>query len=295
MFRKIISFTTLWSFIGMTFTGIVLFIVPEGRVAYWADLHIVGLTKDKWGDLHTTLSALFMVAGILHTYLNWSAIVNYFRSKAKKLVIFTPSFTISTLIFAIFVVGTYYKVSPFKDLLTFSDYVKDHWREKVGNPPYPHAELSKLRDLARKEGLDINVVVQILKDNNVNFTSDEEKFLDIARRNKTSPANLYDLIESKYDEYEEKLSKKEEDRTKEENKIIEKGEKSPKNIQAPSGLGKMKLSEVCKKYKIDIKEALAILKKEGFNAKEDMTMKEIAEQKSLVPIDVFEILTKNKK
>lgn len=295
MFRKIVSFTTLWSFIGMTFTGIVLFIVPEGRVAYWADLHIVGLTKDKWGDLHTTLSALFMVAGILHTYLNWSAIVNYFKTKAKKLVVFTPSFTISTLIFAIFVVGTYYKVSPFKDLLDLSDYVKDHWREKVGNPPYPHAELSKLRDLAKKEGLDINVVVQILKDNNVNFTSDEEKLLDIARKNKTSPSNLYDLIESKYDEYEEKLNKKEDIKAKEESKSVEKVEKSAKPIQAPSGLGKMKLSQVCMKYKIDTKEALAILKKEGFNAKEDMTMKEIAEQKSLVPIDVFEILTKNKK
>lgn len=295
MFRKIVSFTTLWSFIGMTFTGVVLFIIPEGRVAYWGDLHIVGLTKDQWGDLHTTLSALFMISGILHTYLNWGTIVHYFQSKAKKLIVFTPSFTISTIIFVIFVVGTYYKVSPFKDLLSLSDYVKEHWREKVGNPPYPHAELSKLKDLVKKEGLDINIVVKILKDNNINFTSEEDKFIDIARKNKKSPASLYDLIESKYDEYEENLSKKEDNKDNEGNKSVEKVEKSTKSLQAPSGLGKMKLSEVCKKYGIETKDALAILKKEGFNAKEDMTMKEIAEQKGLVPIDLFEIITKNKK
>lgn len=284
MFRKIVSLTTLWSFIGMTFTGIILFIVPEGRVAYWADLHIIGLTKDQWGDLHTTISALFMISGLLHTYLNWNAIVLYFKSKAKKIVVFTPSFTISTIIFLIFVVGTYYKVSPFKDLLVLSDKVKESWREKVGTPPYPHAELSKLNDLCKKEGLDINVVVQILKDNNVQFSSPDEKFLDISRKNKFSPSSLWDLIESKYDEYEDKI----------EGANNATSEKMVSENQ-PTGLGKMKLSEFSKKYKISIDDAIITLKKEGFNPKEDMTLKEIAEQKQVVPMDLYDLLLKNKK
>ncbi|ADR18538.1 DUF4405 domain-containing protein [Calditerrivibrio nitroreducens] len=284
MFRKIVSLTTLWSFIGMTFTGIILFIVPEGRVAYWADLHIIGLTKDQWGDLHTTISALFMISGLLHTYLNWNAIVLYFKSKAKKIVIFTPSFTISTIIFLIFIVGTYYKVSPFKDLLVLSDKVKESWREKVGTPPYPHAELSKLNDLCKKEGLDINVVVQILKDNNVQFSSPDEKFLDISRKNKLSPSSLWDLIESKYDEYEDKI----------EGANNATSEKMVSENQ-PTGLGKMKLSEFSKKYKISIDDAIITLKKEGFNPKEDMTLKEIAEQKQVVPMDLYDLLLKNKK
>jgi len=284
MFRKIVSLTTLWSFIGMTLTGIILFIIPEGRVAYWADLRIIGLSKDQWGDLHTTISALFMISGLLHTYLNWNAIVLYFKSKAKKIVVFTPSFTISTIIFLIFVVGTYYKVSPFQDLLVLSDKVKESWREKVGTPPYPHAELSKLNDLCKKEGLDINVVVQILKDNNVQFSSPDEKFLDISRKNKLSPSSLWDLIESKYDEYEDKI----------EGANNATSEKMVSENQ-PTGLGKMKLSEFSKKYKISIDDAIITLKKEGFNPKEDMTLKEISEQKQVVPMDLYDLLLKNKK
>jgi len=268
----------------MTFTGIVLFVVPEGRVAYWADLHIIGLTKDQWGDLHTTLSALFIIAGLLHTYLNWEAIVHYFKTRTKKLIVFTPSFIVSTLIFLVFIFGTYYKVSPFNDLLILSDKVKESWRDKVGTPPYPHAELSKLRDLVKKEGLDIDIVSKILRENNIKFDSIDDKFLDISRRNGMSPSSLYEIIESKYDEYEEKIEKGDDKKTKEELS------KNP-----PTGIGKMKLSEICKKYNIDQKFALETLKKNGFNAKEDMTMKEIAEQKCVLPMDVYEILTKGKK
>ncbi|MGC8768129.1 DUF4405 domain-containing protein [Calditerrivibrio sp.] len=284
MFRKIVSLTTLWSFIGMTLTGIVLFIVPEGRVAYWADLHIIGLTKDQWGDLHTTISALFMISGLLHTYLNWNAIILYFKSKAKKIVVFTPSFIISTIIFLVFIFGTYYKISPFNDLLVLSDKVKESWRDKVGTPPYPHAELSKLSELCKKEGLDINVVVQILKDNNVQFSSVDEKFLDISRKNKLSPSSLWDLVESKYDDYEEKIKG---DNNASLEKVITENQ--------PTGLGKMKLSEFSKKYKINIDEAITMLKKEGFNPKEGMTLKEIAEQKQVVPMDLYDLLVKNKK
>lgn len=204
MYRKIVSFTTLWSFIGMTLTGIVLFIVPEGRVAYWADLRITGLSKDQWQDLHTTLSALFMVAGILHTIVNWKTIVFYFKNKAKKLVVFTPGFIISTIIFIIFIIGTYYKVTPFKDLLNLSTYIKDEWKEKVGNPPFPHAELLSLEELMKKEGFKLKTVIKILNDKNIKFDSTEETFLAISRKNKISPAKLFQLIEDNYDKYEEK-------------------------------------------------------------------------------------------
>ena len=45
--RKITSLTALISFIFLVLTSVVLYIVPQGRVAYWSDWHLWGLTKTE--------------------------------------------------------------------------------------------------------------------------------------------------------------------------------------------------------------------------------------------------------
>ena len=41
MLRKIISLTTFFSFVLLILSSIMLYVVPEGRVAYWADWRII--------------------------------------------------------------------------------------------------------------------------------------------------------------------------------------------------------------------------------------------------------------
>ena len=43
--RKITSMTMLVSFVLLLVNSVILYVVPEGRVAYWADWHMGGLTK----------------------------------------------------------------------------------------------------------------------------------------------------------------------------------------------------------------------------------------------------------
>ena len=45
MIRKTISLTALLSFILLMLTSIILYIIPAGRVAYWADYHLGGSPK----------------------------------------------------------------------------------------------------------------------------------------------------------------------------------------------------------------------------------------------------------
>ena len=75
MLRKIISLTTFFSFVLLILSSIMLYVVPECRVAYWADWRII-FTKAQWGDLHITGGALFLVAGLWHTFLNWKPVMN---------------------------------------------------------------------------------------------------------------------------------------------------------------------------------------------------------------------------
>ena len=48
--RKITSLTAALSFLLMVLTSIILYIVPQGRVAYWADWRLWGLSKTDWGN-----------------------------------------------------------------------------------------------------------------------------------------------------------------------------------------------------------------------------------------------------
>ena len=41
--KKIASLTAALSFIMMVLTSFILYIVPQGRIAYWADWHLEGL------------------------------------------------------------------------------------------------------------------------------------------------------------------------------------------------------------------------------------------------------------
>jgi len=58
--KKITSLTMLLSMLAMTFTGILLFITPPGRVANWTNWQIFGLTKELIANIHSTFMVLFV-------------------------------------------------------------------------------------------------------------------------------------------------------------------------------------------------------------------------------------------
>lgn len=149
--RKITSMTMLVSLLLLLINSIVLYIVPEGRVAYWADWHLAGLSKTEWGDQHVTIGVLFLVASVLHIYFNWAPIIAYMKNKAREIKVFTGSFNVAVLVTLLVAVGTYFQVPPMSTILSISEGFKDNGSEKYGEPPYGHAELSSLKMFSKKK------------------------------------------------------------------------------------------------------------------------------------------------
>ncbi|HKI81481.1 MAG TPA: DUF4405 domain-containing protein, partial [Pseudodesulfovibrio sp.] len=106
MFRKITSLTALLSFAVTTLTSVILYIVPEGRVAYWADWHLLGMTKSQWGDVHTTVGTLFLAALLLHIWLNWKPLMNYMKNRMRELVVMTAPMIVSFILVFLVFAGT---------------------------------------------------------------------------------------------------------------------------------------------------------------------------------------------
>lgn len=112
-FKKITSLTMLLSFVVMSYTGIILFVAPPGRVANWINWKILGLTKTEYSNLHSTMMVLFVIASILHIYYNWRPIKNYLSNRAKQIVIVTKEMVIATLLVTLFVCATLTLTPPF--------------------------------------------------------------------------------------------------------------------------------------------------------------------------------------
>jgi NACalpha-BTF3-like transcription factor len=260
----------------MCYTGLILIIVPEGMVAYWAGWQLLGLTKSQYSELHTATSLLFLLASILHIYLNWKAIVQYMKNKAKNFVLFTPNFIAALIITSAVFLGAYYKVSPFSDLFIWQSDIDDYWADRYGEPPFGHAELVGLKNFTKKLDLDFNKVEEILKSNSIVYDSPNETILQIAKKNNMTPQDLYLKIK------DAKVPKDDEKST--EDKIPAEG----------SGLGNKSFSLVIEKYGLDREMVAKNLKKAGVEFNENSLMKDMASQIGVTPIDLFMIMKKGR-
>jgi len=274
--RKITSMTVLLSFVVLVFNSVVLYIAPEGRVAYWADWHFLGLTKSQWGDQHTTVGFLFLAAGVLHIFYNWKPILSYMKNKAREIKIVTWSFNVALLLTAFFVIGTYYAFPPMNAILHISDSFKDAGAKKYGEPPYGHAELSSLDMFAKKENLDRNKAIALLKAAGITSIEGRETLKEIARRYHLTPQQVYNIIKS----------------AKRDAEAIHGAKRAGALPDSPpSGFGRKTLREFCNEYNLDLDTIIGGLASRGIKAEGGQSMKENAGANGKEPLELFEILS----
>ena len=236
--KKITSLVMFWSMIMMTYTGIILYIAPHGRVAYWTNWELFGWSKDQFADVHTTFMVLFILTTILHIYYNWKPLTSYMKNEVKAFVFFTKEMMVAIGIVLVFLFGTLYSVVPFSSFLHFGEEMKESWVEKSEEPPYGHAEESSLKDFAQKTGYDVAQLINVLQENGID-ASQTDTLENIAIEERKTPGEVFALITASL------------------------GEKRPKI----SGLGRKSIDEVAKALGMDSEQFLKELKKMGIEAK----------------------------
>ncbi len=267
--RKITSMTMFISFILLVLTSVILYIVPQGRVAYWADWHLWGLSKTEWGNQHINLGFLFLFAGLLHIYYNWRPITAYMKNRARELKVFTLSFNVAMLLTLVIGVGTYFEVPPMSSVIDLGDSFKDAAAIKYGEPPYGHAELSSLKLFSKKQDVDLDQAMDLLKTAGIQFSDSKETLAVIAAENKLSPQAIYQIIKPA-------VRKKAAGST----------ESFPDSPM--SGFGNMTLAAVCSEYNLIFHDIRRGLQEKNVKVNADMTIKEIATANGKDPMAIFE-------
>ena len=262
--KKITSLSMLLSMLAMTYTGIILFLSPHGRIANWANWELLGLSKDQYAQLHSTFMVIFIIGGILHVYYNFKPMISYLKNKSKEFVFFTKDMLVASILFILFIVGTLFEITPFSNFLNFGDDFKSSWEKDYGTAPYSHAELSSLKSFAKKLSYDLEKVKEILNSNNIKF-KEEQSLSSIGKVNALSPNFIYKLLQKN---------------------LQKEGDKS-----IPlTGLGKKTIKDIASTLNMTSEEFIVKLKTIGLDAKADDKFKEISEDNDLSPIDVLKKL-----
>ncbi len=268
--KKIISLTLAFSFLVMSITGIMLYIVPKGKIAYWANWEMFGLTKSQYGDIHITSMILFLVVTIWHIYYNWKPLMNYLKNSAKQITLFKKELLIALALNFLFVGGTLMGVQPFQGVLDINDDIKAYWQKQYGSPPYGHAEESSLQSFSQRIGVNIQKAIELLKDKGIVVENKSQTLLQIAQQNSISPKDIHYAIKPKG------------------------GKITTGKAMADTGisfLGRRTLHELADMDKINLKKSLLFLQKEGFDATPQSRMREAANAMGITPYELFDKLT----
>jgi len=268
MLRKITSLTSLLSLIVTLITSVVLYVVPQGRVAYWADWHLMGLSKEQWGDIHLTVGTLFLVMLFIHVWLNWKPIMAYMKNHAREMVIMTKPMVVSVLITTFVTIGTLFGLPPMQQVIDLGASIKDAAVETYGNPPYGHAELSPLKKYCGFLVFDCNEALAALKKDGYGDITLQSKIVDIAASKGVSPQQVLNDIRA----------------------ALGGDPFAALPASPPEGTGRLKFTDLCASFGLPVDEAIAKLATQSIVADKAMSMKEIAQKNGLSPKEIYSAL-----
>lgn len=276
--RGLTSFFTVFGFVIMAITGLVLYIVPAGRIAYWIEWQFLGLTKPQWDSIHILSSILFLVAGIFHMYFNWKPLMNYFRDRLTKGIKLRRELAISLAVSVWLVISALFAIPPLSYLLDLNEYVKAAWIvQDEYEPPFGHAEMLSLRVFCKKMDIDLETAIAELRQQGIQFEDADETLEDIGAGNNTAPMNIYLLIKKHEPAPEpEKL-----------------GTYTPESIEvefAGAGIGNKSVSAVCERLGLETGVALNRLTGMGISAAAEKTLKSIAEDNGTAPLEIMKAM-----
>ncbi len=277
--RTLTSLVVTWSFLVAVVTGIVLYIVPQGRVAYWVDWSLLSLTKTAWGNIHIIFGAVFIVMGAFHVYFNWKPMKKYMVERAKGHVHLRKELVVATGLSFLILVGAIANVPPVSWLFDLNAVTKQAWITSPElEPPYGHAEETSLAGFSRRMGMDLEKVTKELRAAGYKFDSPRDSLKTIAVANGTNPLNVY-LVIKKFEQAP----------VADAEKIVF----SPELVEekfSGTGVGRKTVEQICKEIKFPMAKVEKRFARAKIEWKADEKMKAIAERYGVGAIDILKVI-----
>jgi hypothetical protein len=270
--RAFISVLTGFSFLLMAVTGLVLFFAPSCRMARDTSWTVWGQSKEQWVAVHVWLSIVFLIASLFHLYLNWTPLVNYFRSRIRKSFGFRIEWIAALVICGIIYAGTICNAMPFSSLIAWKDTFK-HGTSEAGM----HGRGWRGGRMAAQQSQ--------------NPLSTDGSSLSGHTCGLECEGNQNDTC-NKTHEHTNTADNRNVENCEHQQAGVHEGAQAlePHRGRGGSGMGQKTLKQFCNEEGIELSSAITLLKNNAFTARETMTMREIADNKRVHPRELRNIL-----
>lgn len=272
------SFFMTLGFILLVVTGIMLYIVPAGRVANWVNWTLLGLTKTQWGNIHILAGFMLMIAGFFHIYFNWKPLKHYFYSKVQKGINLKKEMVISSVISAFLVVAAIGDYPPFSYVFDFGDFAKESWVvEDVYEAPLGHAELLAFDSFTSKLKIDRDKALKELEVNGITIAAGKDSLEKIAKANNVAPVDIYMVIR-KFEPAREEVN------------LEELTPEKVEDLLQGKGIGRRNITWLLEEFKLEPDKATRRLNKNNIQATSNESFHDIADRYDASPMDVVKVL-----
>ena len=266
----------------MTVTGLVLFVVPQGRIAYWVEWTFLGLNKEQWGDIHVLALFLFVGAGIAHLYFNWKPLMGYLKDRARKSFTLRPELVVATVVGALFVVSGIIHLKPLSYILDADAAIKDSWVASPDDePPFGHAELLTLKVFCKKTHIPLGEAMAALEAAGISDVGASKALVDIARANDLSPRDVYLAI--KHLEAPPEVAPPPKD-----------AGMTPEYVEetfAGSGIGRKTIADIAEELKLAPADLETRLTRKGLQFDPDQSVKQLATRNGIAaPVELLKAM-----
>lgn len=272
------SFFMTLGFILLVVTGLMLYIVPAGRVANWVNWTLLGLTKTQWGNIHILAGFMLMIAGFFHIYFNWKPLKHYFYSKVQQGINLKKEMAISAVISIVLVVAAIGDYPPFSYVFDFGDFAKEAWViEEKYEAPLGHAELLAFDSFISKLKIDKDKALNELETNGIKVAAGKDSLEKIAKANNIAPVDIYMAIR-KFEPAKEEVN------------VDELTPAKVEDLLAGKGIGRRNISWLLTEFKLEPEKASRRLKKNNIRATNNESFHDIADRYNASPMDVVKVL-----
>jgi len=277
--RSLTAFLVTWAFIVLTVTGLVLYVVPQGRVAYWVHWSLLGMEKHQWAWVHMMFGGVLIVSGVLHLYFNWKPFMGYFAKRVKGHLQVKREIVIATVLTVLIFGLSVLNLPPASWVFELNAGIKDSWVTSADlEPPFGHAEEVSLATMARRIGLDLGPALRALREQGIRFDSEKDSLEAIARANGITPMDVYAVIRphrAAADQPRRAVHSREDIEAR----------------YAGTGLGRKALSEMAQTLGVETATAMERLRSAGIEAAAEDTARKVADRHGISPIDLAVLMS----
>lgn len=274
--RAFTSLCSLVSFMLLCLTGIVLYLEPHGRVAYWIKWHLLTLEKDQWGNIHIYSGLLFLIAGSFHIYYNWKLLIKYLSGKIESAFQYKRELIFSGIILIWVAVSGIWSLPPLVYVSVLGESIKNSWvTSSELEPPFGHAELVSLQTFCKKQQIPLDQAILELQ--NAGFIVDGPKstLAEIAESKRTSGMGVYAVIKNL--ETRPEAMKRTEIWTAE----------TVEETFSGTGLGNKTIGQIIEDMELDSDKVFQRLRAINIEAKNDDRLKALADKNSTTAIKLM--------